>query len=167
MVKIAREKWRRLYPKGVDPTTSIAFRTQDVMAPIPAPREGFDTIVQTMGICSTPDPVGTLRHLGSLLNPSTGRLLLLEHGKGSYDWINWILDKDAARHADKFGCWFNRDVGKVLEESGLVVEKCQRPYWWNFGTVWVVEARAAGWEGEEKARGKVPRADLQTDRTTW
>ncbi|KAL9101414.1 MAG: hypothetical protein Q9163_003325 [Psora crenata] len=150
MVKIAQEKWRKLYPGGT-PTTMVVWRTQDTLAPIPAPSEGFDTIVQTMGACSTPDPAGTLRHLGTLLNPTSGRLLLLEHGRGKYDWINRVLDRGAMSHADKFGCWFNRDIGKVLEESGLVIEKCERPYWWNLGTVWFVEARPRGWKaGREK-----------------
>ncbi|KAL9126904.1 MAG: hypothetical protein Q9217_004118 [Psora testacea] len=149
MVKIAQEKWQKLHPSGA-PRTKVAWRTQDVMEPFPAPREGFDTIVQTMGVCSTPDPASTLRRLGTLLNPATGRILLLEHGRGKYQWINWVLDRNAARHADRFGCWFNRDIGKVLEESGLVIEKCERPYWWNLGTMWVVEARANGWEKGSK-----------------
>ena len=88
---------------------------------------------------------------GGLLNPKTGRLLLLEHGRGWYEWINWVLDQNAVRHADKFWCWFNRDIGKVLEENGLVVEKYASPYCeGNLGTVWVVEARPQGWKGERE-----------------
>ena len=111
------------------------------MDPLPAsamPEDGFTTIVQTMGICSTPTPGATLAHLGSLASPSDGKLLLLEHGRSRYDWLNWILDKAAARHADTHGCWFNRDVGRILEESGLVIEKVERS---QFGTLWYVEAR--------------------------
>lgn len=65
-------------------------------------------------------------------------MLLLEHGRSHYEWVNWILDKSAAKHADRHGCWFNRDVGKVVEGSGLRVEKCERS---QFGTVWYIEAR--------------------------
>ena len=137
MVDIARKKWDSLHP-GYE---RCSFHTQSAMDPLPAsamPETGFTTIVQTMGICSTPAPAATLAYLGSLANSSDGKLLLLEHGRSYYDWINWILDKAAAKRADKHGCWFNRDVGRVLDESGLVIEKVERS---QFGTFWYVEAR--------------------------
>ena len=137
MVKIARKKWNALHPKY----EHCSFHTQSATDPLPAsvlPETGFTTIVQTMGVCSTPTPAATLAHLASMTDPKDGRILLLEHGRGYYDWINWILDKAAAKHADRHGCWFNRDVGKVLEESGLVIEEMERS---QFGTLWYVEAR--------------------------
>lgn len=140
MVQIARQKWKALHPRPL-PGTNVAFRVQDCASDIPAPADGFDTIVQTMGVCSTPEPAQKLRHLSSLLKPDTGRLLLLEHGRSWYEWINWSLDKDAAHHADRFGCWFNRDIGRILDDTGLIVVRCERPYWWNLGTIWLIEAR--------------------------
>lgn len=137
MVEIARKKWNSLHP-GYE---RCSFHTQSAMDPLSAsamPKAGFSTIVQTMGSCSTPTPAATLAHLGNLADPNDGKLLLLEHGRSYYDWINWILDKAAAKHADKHGCWFNRDVGRILEESGLVIEKVERSH---FGTLWFVEAR--------------------------
>ncbi len=143
MVEIARKKWNSLHP-GYE---HCSFHTQSAMDPLPTsamPETGFTTIVQTMGICSTPTPAATLAHLGSLTDPNNGKLLLLEHGRSYYDWMNWILDKAAAKHADKHGCWFNRDVGKILEESGLVIEKVERS---QFGTLWYVEARTGARSG--------------------
>ena len=137
MVEIARKKWNGLHPKH----EHCSFHTQSAMDPLPAsalPETGFTTIVQTMGICSTPKPAATLAHLASLADPKVGRILLLEHGRGYYGWMNFILDKAAAKHADRHGCWFNRDVGRVLEESGLAIEKVERS---QFGTLWYVEAR--------------------------
>ena len=137
MVEIARKKWISLYP-GYE---HCSFHIQSAMEPLPPcamPETGFTTIVQTMGICSTPTPAATLAHLGGLANPNDGKLLLLEHGRSYYNWINWVLDKAAAKHADKHGCWFNRDVGMVLKESGLEIEKVERS---QFGTLWYVEAR--------------------------
>lgn len=150
MLEIARKKWNSLHPGYAH----CSFHTQPAMDPLPAsamPETGYTTIVQTMGICSTPAPAATLAHLGSLAHPEDGRLLLLEHGRGYYDWVNWVLDKAAAKHADKHGCWFNRDVGKVLEESGLVIEKVERS---QFGTLWYVEARPGGGSGGMSVEGK-------------
>ena len=147
MLEIAKAKWQHMYPKNdyrdLSPRkTEIKFHKQSASNFVDAPKEGYDTIIQTMGICSTPNPLETLEHLGGLLNPENGRLLLIEHGRGYYNWINLILDRDAHRHAEKYGCYHNRDIGEIIKKSGLVVESIRRPFWWNLGTVWVVEARA-------------------------
>ena len=150
MVEIARKKWNSLHPEY----EHCSFHIQSAMDPLPAsaiPEKGFTTVVQTMGICSTPTPAATLAHLGNLADPNDGKLLLLEHGRSYYSWMNWILDKAAAKHADKHGCWFNRDVGMILEESGLVIEKVERS---QFGTLWFVEARPGDRRGGKLVQGK-------------
>jgi methyltransferase OMS1 len=86
-----------------------------------------------MGLCSTPQPVQLLRQLGSVLNQEGGRILLLEHGRGHYDWLNKIIDNGAPGHADQHGCWWNKDIGKIVEESGLEVVEMKR---YHFGTTW-------------------------------
>lgn len=137
MVEVARSKWRALHPH----VEGVAFYTQSALEPLESevlPREGFTTVVQTMGVCSAVDPAAALKHLGSLAHATEGRVLLLEHGRSYYGWINWILDRSAAKHADRHGCWFNRDVGEVVEQSGLVVDTVERS---QFGTLWYIEAR--------------------------
>ena len=91
-----------------------------------------------MGICSIADSVGLLRHLGSLTNPEHGRILLLEHGQSHYDWLNSWLDHSAPGHADRYGCWWNKDIGSIVAESGLEVVTIKR---YHFGTTWWVELR--------------------------
>jgi SAM-dependent methyltransferase len=54
-----------------------------------------------------------------------GRILLLEHGRGHYAWLNDRLDKSAERHHHKWGCWWNRDIKEIVREvssSKLVLE---------------------------------------------
>ena len=91
-----------------------------------------------MGLCSTPNPVELLRKMASVTNVQHGRILLLEHGKAHYDWLNERLDYYAPSHADKFGCWWNRDIGKIIEDSGLEVVEMKR---YHFGTTWWIELR--------------------------
>lgn len=113
------------------------FVTQSAHDPILAPPGGFDTVLQTMGLCSTTDPVKLLQHLASITK-ADGQILLLEHGRGYFNWLNRILDKDAAKHADRYGCWWNKDIGQIVAESGLEVVKLKR---YHFGTTWWVELR--------------------------
>lgn len=143
MVEIARQKFEKLYPEF----TKVAFRAQDAREVTPSPTDKspsitskpyFDTVLQTMGLCSTPDPVGLLRHLGTITEPEHGRILLLEHGRSHYNWLNSILDNLAAAHADRHGCWWNRDIGEIVEQSGLEVVEVKR---YHLGTTWRVVLR--------------------------
>ena len=89
MIEIARTKFERRYP-GYSP---VQFLTQSALEPLPLGRitteayqqGGFDFVLQSMGLCSTPDPVQLLRQLGKVAHPDRGRILLLEHGKGHWD----------------------------------------------------------------------------------
>ncbi|KAL1839388.1 hypothetical protein VTJ49DRAFT_1590 [Mycothermus thermophilus] len=109
--------------------------------------EKYDTILQTFGLCSVPDPLPLLSHMASSVKPETGRILLLEHGRSAtWTWINQRLDKDAADHFSKFGCWWNRDIEGIVREAarrvpGLEVVRVERPGWFQFGTTVFVELR--------------------------
>lgn len=145
MLEVAHEKFSKEYP-GI---LGVRWVVQDASKPLPPPpvsaneRSGnkkgkkYDTIIQTMGLCSTGDPVGLLRNLGQSVEKD-GRILLLEHGQGTWTWINNILDGLAPRHAAEFGCWWNRDIGKIIQESGLEVVNIKRKH---FGTTWWIELK--------------------------
>lgn len=176
MLEIAKEKWRQEHPEY----SNVDFRVASALEPIAAPNpEGFDTVVQTMGICSTPEPLKLLQNLGQITKED-GRILLLEHGKAHYQWLNSYLDKAAPAHADKFGCWFNKDIGKIVEESGLEVVKIKR---YHLGTLWQVELRPgkksvtqtlaevaipqAGSQETEMSRSVVSSEQSQTQKPWW
>ena len=91
-----------------------------------------------MGLCSTPHPVRLLQTLGRQANQDHGRILLLEHGRSHYQIVNRILDSLAPAHADQHGCWWNKDIGKIVEESGLEVVESRR---YHLGTTWWFELR--------------------------
>lgn len=121
---------------------------------IDRPEGGFDTIVQTFGICSMTRPVEFLQTLGKLCRqpgeaaaPSKGdeekadeggQILLLEHGHGKYEWLNNYLDSKAKLHALHYGCWFNKDIDQVIKDSGLKVERVRQ---YHAGTTWEIVLR--------------------------
>jgi methyltransferase OMS1 len=181
MVEACKRKWASLYPASsttaadFKPGLAIRFSTTSAVGPMPpAPQSTtnnsnnngkYTTIFQTMGLCSTPTPHDLLLNLSSHLDHSNpdSRILLLEHGRSSYAWLNNILDNSAAKHAEIHGCWYNRDMGELVreaaEQSGLeVVESgCWRKH---LGTTWVFELRpsgkgAVGEEGVKKVDGAV------------
>jgi methyltransferase OMS1, mitochondrial len=121
----------------------------------------FDVVVDTFGLCSVGDPAEVLRQAAKLAKPRQqgGRVLLLEHGRpppgGLWDWLlSAKMDAAAPEHKRRWGCWFNRDVARVVADSGLEVISESR---WHFGTTYVYELAARdgedGGEGEGGAAG--------------
>ena len=158
----------------------IRVLTSDAQASLPAPPAGtvvsssrgggkegegegegryYDTIVQTFGLCSVRDPVGLVANLAGAVRPGTGRIVLLEHGRSSWwELVNGLLDRSARGHFDRFGCWWNRDVDRIVREAarrvpGLEVVRLDRPGLLTLGTHIWVELRlnpAARAEGVDK-----------------
>lgn len=153
MVDVCKKKWISLYPasskKSFKPNLSVRFSTGSALDAMPLAPDGkkYTTIIQTMGLCSTPTPHELLRNMAAHLDLSNpeARILLLEHGRSDYEWMNNILDNSAAKHAEIHGCWYNRDIGSLVSEaaaeSGLEVVAEQRKH---AGTTWVYELKPSG-----------------------
>jgi methyltransferase OMS1 len=98
----------------------------------------YDTVVDTFGLCSVGDrSVELLNEMARVCKPD-GKVLLLEHGRSSYQWLNNQLDKHAEEHHHKWACWWNRDIEALIAKSNLEIES----YWrWHFGTTYYIVAR--------------------------
>ena len=154
MIEVCKKKWqvlRSTEKSKLKPGLQVRFMKGSALGKMPlAPGEKkYDSIIQTIGLCSTPSPVDLLVNLVNYLDTSNpeARILLLEHGRSDHGWLNNILDNSAEKHAEIHGCWFNRDIGEFVEEAarktGLEVVSERRRH---FGTTWVYELK--------------PRADL-------
>jgi methyltransferase OMS1, mitochondrial len=110
------------------------------------PGAKYDTVIQTFGLCSVSDPAKILANLADCVKPNSGRIILLEHGKGTWDLVNRQLDKYAPAHFQKYGCWWNRDIEGIVREAartvpGLEVVHLERPYLLQMGTTLYIELR--------------------------
>lgn len=122
-----------------------ARSSHDGTKTLPAPAY-YDTILQNFGLCSVSDPQQLLANMATLLQPGSGRIYLLEHGRGWYSWLNGLLDKFAPAHFKKYGCWWNRDIEAIVRQAeekvpGLEVVRIERPLLLLFGTTLWVELR--------------------------
>jgi methyltransferase OMS1 len=150
MLEIAHEKFAKMFPGILGVRWIIADAAEEGKIPGPPKnanersgnlKQKYDTVIQTMGLCSVGDPVALLRNLGQCIKEEEGRILLLEHGRGRWEWLNGVLDKFAEGHAREFGCWWNRDMRSIVEESGLEIVKVEQPKWWHGGTTWWIELK--------------------------
>lgn len=156
MIDVCKKKWAALYASvrtswfgsTIKPDLSIRFLPASALGEMPLaptnPPRKYDTIIQTMGLCSTASPAALLENMVRYLDTSNpeSKIILLEHGRSYKPWLNRILDNSAEKHAEIHGCWFNRDIGALVEEAaaktGLEVVNEKRRH---FGTTWMFELK--------------------------
>ncbi|CCF37882.1 methyltransferase OMS1 [Colletotrichum higginsianum] len=126
----------------------------DIHVFIPPPPEQiststkYDFVCSTFSLCSVRDPKQVIRDLANMVKPDTGRIILVEHGRGWWGFVNGLLDRSAASHFKKYGCWWNRDIAHIIESAAeslpeLEVVKLDRPYITQLGTTLWVELRVS------------------------
>lgn len=179
MVDMCKKKWTALYgptvPHHFKDGLQVRFMTGSALDTMPLAPGGkkYDTIVQTMGLCSTPEPQELLVNIAKHLNTENpdARILLLEHGRSYQEWLNNVLDNFAEKHAEIHGCWFNRDIGGLVEDaaerSGLEVVRERRKH---FGTTWVFELKpkvTAAKQAKLETEKAPADAEEQTKGTGW
>ncbi|KAG0280555.1 hypothetical protein BGZ95_009678 [Linnemannia exigua] len=115
--------------------TEIRFKTMNAAA-IPYSDQTFDTVIDTFGLCSFEDPVQVLREMKRVLKPG-GKLLLLEHGNSHWGFMKDMQAKKLDRHVHKYGCYWNREIGDLVQDAGLKVVEQERS---QLGTVYYIIA---------------------------
>lgn len=133
MLDVARRKVHDM------PTLAQKVACKDVALEGLSPnRESYDVVVQTFGLCSVSDPASFLTHLSKFCR-ADGEIILMEHGRSKYAWINRILDRTVDKHAEKWGCRYNRDVQEIVEScKNVEIVHCRR---WHFGTTYIYHLR--------------------------
>jgi ubiquinone/menaquinone biosynthesis C-methylase UbiE len=128
MLEIARARAKRLDLK-------VAFATMDAER-LEFPDRSFDTVVSSLSTCTIPDPVAALREMARVCR-TNGRILLLEHGRSSREWLARWQDRRAPRHAEMLGCQWNREPLDLVRQSGLRLISNRRIF---FGVLHTIEA---------------------------
>ncbi|GME79004.1 unnamed protein product [Ambrosiozyma monospora] len=119
------------------PTKFVVGKAEDLLDLSKEGQMKYDTVIETFGLCSHEDPVKALQNMMKLLKTG-GRVVLLEHGRGTYDFINDKLDKRSHTHSEKWGCRWNLDIGELVDQSGLEITEETR---YHFGTTWCIVAK--------------------------
>lgn len=96
----------------------------------------FDTVVSTLTLCTTPDPLRLLGEMTRVCRPD-GRILLLEHGLSTQRSINWVMHRVAPGHLRKYACHLTRDMIALSKQAGLKVLSVNRHV---FGIFVLIEA---------------------------
>lgn len=135
MVEITRDKFKEKHPKFRKAAFTVG-KAEDLVELAGLGPNGvkYDTIVETFGLCSHEDPVKALENMKHLLRPG-GRIVLLEHGRSTWDMINNHLDFRADKRMKTWACRWNLDIGELIEDAGLDITYEKRVH---FGTTWML-----------------------------
>eukprot|EP01006_Ploeotia_vitrea_P026043 TRINITY_DN5901_c0_g1_i2.p1 TRINITY_DN5901_c0_g1~~TRINITY_DN5901_c0_g1_i2.p1 ORF type:complete len:144 (-),score=71.88 TRINITY_DN5901_c0_g1_i2:88-519(-) len=138
MLKVARHQANELEQSGdMKVSGAVSCRTMDVHDLHAVKTDAFDTVIDTFGVCSMERPVVALRELARVCKRD-GHILMLEHGRSRYAWLNRILDDGAHSHARKWGCWWNREIPDLVREAGLEIVEHDT---YNLGTTHMIVAK--------------------------
>lgn len=110
MLSIARERADRL---GL----GINFQVMDAEE-LNFPDGYFDVVISAMSTCTFPDPIKALREMKRVVKDE-GSILLLEHGRSSWNFVGRHQDKSAKNHFAMAGCRWNQDPIELIEAAGL------------------------------------------------
>lgn len=98
--------------------------------------DSFDTVVDTLCLCTYSEPVEALVEMARVCKPE-GRILLLEHGRSNRGRLARLQDGWAARHESSLGCVWNREPQRIVQQAGLRLTNARRML---FGVFHILEA---------------------------
>lgn len=125
---------------GLEPSAGMLRRARSAVGAAPFPvavvrasaekmplgDRSFDTVVSNWTLCTIPDPARALREVGRVLKPG-GKFLFVEHGLAEDPRVaKWQARLTPLQRLLTGGCRLDVPVDRLLEESGLVVERLER-----------------------------------------
>lgn len=131
MVEIAKEKFTEAFPNYKKVAFTVG-KAED-MSKI-AENVKYDTIIEAFGLCSHENPVQALKNMAKLLKPG-GRIVLLEHGRSNWEFINNHLDFRSEKRMKTWKCRWNLDIGELIDEAGLDITIEKRAH---LSTTWML-----------------------------
>lgn len=117
-VDLSREMLRRAREKDAS-CRVLGFLAMDTER-LAFPDDAFDTVVDSLALCTYPEPVRALREMARVCRPE-GRLLLLEHGRSDRGWLGRWQDRHEGYLAERVGCHWNRRPDRLVRAAGLDV----------------------------------------------
>jgi methyltransferase OMS1 len=132
MVNITQQKFRKSYPDFRNVAFTVG-KAEDLVS-LANDHVKYDTIVEAFGLCAHEDPVKALKNMASLLKPD-GRIVLLEHGRSKWNFINNHLDFRSEKRMKTWACRWNLDIAELVDEAGLDITFEKRVH---LSTTWML-----------------------------
>lgn len=87
--------------------------------------DSFDTVISTLSTCSFFNPHMALKEMRRVCKPN-GKILLMEHGRSSWEWVGKYQDTRLHEQVEQGGCRWNQEPQKLVKEAGLNILYARR-----------------------------------------
>lgn len=132
MVEVCQKKFRKKFSKYNKAAFAVG-KAEDLES-LAQNEIKYDTVIEAFGVCAHEDPVKALQNMAKVLKTG-GRIILLEHGRSYYDFLNNHLDFRAEKRMKTWGCRWNLDIGEIVDDAGLDIVQEKRAH---FGSTWML-----------------------------
>ena len=129
MLEIAKKRAKKL-------RISANFKLAD-SEKLPFKSKNFDTIVDTLGLCTYPNPLKALNEMKRVCKPS-GKIILIEHGSSNIQLIQKIQHGREPKHLKSTGCSLTRNYLNIIKKSNLKIMNIKRNF---FGIFYLIELK--------------------------
>ena len=94
---------------------------------LPFKNKSFDTVIDTLGLCTYPNPISSLKEMKRVLKDN-GNIILIEHGLSNNKTIQTIQNKREEKHKNELGCSLIRDYTEIIVKSKLKIISMKRKF---------------------------------------
>jgi ubiquinone/menaquinone biosynthesis C-methylase UbiE len=101
----------------------------------------FDTVISTLSTCSFYNPITALKEIRRVCK-SEGKILLIEHGRSTWEWVGRYQDNHVHQQIEQGGCRWNQEPQELVKEAGLNILHAQRTLLGILHTMIVSPAKA-------------------------
>jgi len=96
----------------------------------------FDYVIDTLGLCTYPDPIKALKEMKRVCRKS-GRILLLEHGASNSKFVRRLQARRESKQYSLIGCHLMRNPEELVGKAGFKIASCERKF---SGIFYIIEA---------------------------
>ena len=104
------------------------------------PDNSFDTVISTLSTCSFYNPITALKEIRRVCKPD-GKILLIEHGRSTWEWVGRYQDNHVRQQIEQGGCRWNQEPQELVKEAGLDILQADRTLLGIFHTMTVSPAK--------------------------
>jgi ubiquinone/menaquinone biosynthesis C-methylase UbiE len=100
----------------------------------------FDTVISALSTCSFFNPITALQEMRRVCKPD-GKILLIEHGRSTWEWFGKYQDARVHQQIEQGGCRWNQEPQELVKEAGLNILHATRTLFGIFHTMIVSPAK--------------------------
>jgi ubiquinone/menaquinone biosynthesis C-methylase UbiE len=101
----------------------------------------FDTVISSLSTCSFFDPITALHEMRRVCK-ADGKILLIEHGRSSWEWLGNYQDRHVHEQIEQGGCRWNQEPQDLVRQAGIKILQADRALFGIFHSITASPAKA-------------------------